>query len=118
MKVIKKCSDNIPENSLVKYDASGVLIPYDGSGEVIGVSNKCKDMEIADGVVVHVCELIIKDIALCVLSSSFSKNGGIAYADNGRIKSTGSYEVGYVFPKPFTEEVDYQESDEAWIKLK
>ncbi|MAE81834.1 MAG: hypothetical protein CMB80_03790 [Flammeovirgaceae bacterium] len=118
MKITMQCIENIPEHTLVKYNNSDILVPFDGIGIIVGVSNKPRMAELSEGVTVNVCELIVKDVALCTLTSSFSRRGGVAYADNGSINSTGSYEVGYVFPRSFQDTSDYQIDDKVWVHLK
>ena len=38
-------------------------------------------------------------------------NGGLVYADNHNVSSSGNVAVGYVFPKNFGDSSDYEAGD-------
>tara|TARA_Y100001973_G_C5102622_1_gene283523 strand:- start:184 stop:549 length:366 start_codon:yes stop_codon:yes gene_type:complete len=121
MKIIVKCTENVQNYNLVKYNNENIIDQYDNTGSIIGIAQNCKKQIIlVDDIEteVNTCELVIFDVAHCVLSTNLSVNGGVVYADNHKISSSGSIQVGYVFPRSFANTSDYQAGDTVSILLR
>jgi len=121
MKVIVKCTENVQNYNLVKYNSENIIDQYDNIGSVVGIAQNCKKQIILVNDIeteINTCELVIYDVASCVLSSNLSMNGGLVYADNHNVSSSGSVAVGYVFPKNFGDSSDYETGDVVSILLR
>lgn len=121
MKLRRLCSGTIQDHQIVKFDSQNLVVPYDNSGDVAGIVQGCEMLTEVDEnnneTTNHVAYLAVSQTATCILSGTASQNGCVAYANNDKVSSTGTVEIGKILPKEYPRTGDYQDGDIVVVLL-
>lgn len=98
---------------LVKFNASNILEPYDGTGTAQGIASNCRTEQIQDdpnqpAVDVLVCELVIDGVVDVLIDGVVSSQGASFGASSlaGKLAVGGAPALGRVLPRAWSDTTD------------
>ena len=113
MRITQKRLSSVSEGMLVKFNASNILIPYDGLGTAQGIASNCRTMQIQDdpeqpAVDVLVCELVIDGAVNILIDSAVPSQGASfgASSTSGKLTLGASPTLGRVLPQAWSDTTD------------
>jgi len=113
MRITQKRLSSVSNGMLVKFNASNILEPYDGSGTAQGIASNCRTVQIQDdpdqpAVDVLVCELVIDGVVDVLVDGAVSSQGASFGASStaGKLTIGATPTLGRVLPQAWSDTTD------------